>query len=111
VYSIVATTPRRRRLATVVDMEGIRRDDQCIERRGFMDASYFYSVSEYEHAMDRARCLSSPKARSFHGVIWTEGAPAVEVLTTDWLETPEGKFRICDWDTYDAQMRVLIGLD
>jgi hypothetical protein len=35
----------------------------------------------------------------------------VEDLATAWLKTPEGKFRICDRDVYDAQMRVLIGLD
>jgi hypothetical protein len=92
-------------------MEEAKRNDQCIERRGFMDTSYFYSVSEYEEDMGWARCLSSPRARSFHEVIWTEGAPTVEELSTDWLKTPEGKFRICDRGVYDAQMRVLIGLD
>jgi hypothetical protein len=57
-------------------MEESRRRDQCIERRGYLDASYFYSVSEYEKALDRARWLSGPKAKSFFEVIWTEGAPA-----------------------------------
>jgi len=44
-------------------------------------------------------------------VIWTEGAPPVEKLTLDWQQTEEGsRFRICDWDVYDAQMRELLGL-
>lgn len=90
-------------------MEEIRRNDQCIERR--VDASSFYSVSEYEDAMGWAQRLSNSKAKSFHGVIWTEGAPAVEELSVDWQEAPRGRFRICDWAAYDAQMRVLIGLD
>ena len=48
---------------------------------------------------------------AFHGVIWTEGAPAVEKLSLDWQETSEGsRFRICDWDVCDAQMRELLGL-
>jgi hypothetical protein len=92
-------------------MEETRRDDQCIERRGLVDSQYFYSIPEYEKAMDWARCLSGPKARSFFEVIWTEDAPAVEALTTDWLEGRRNKFRICDGDVYDAQTRVLIGLD
>lgn len=92
-------------------MEEIKRDDQCIERRGVLDTSYFYSVPEYEKAMEWGRCLSGPRARSFFEVVWTEGALAVEGLTTDWLKARKGKFRICDWNVYDAQMRVLIGLD
>jgi hypothetical protein len=109
-YSILATTPPRGLLATVTVMKETRRDDQCIELdRGL--GSRFFSVAEYEKGKVRALHLSSPKARSFHEVIWTEGAPAVEDLSIAWLKTRAGKFRICARDVYDAQMRVMIGLD
>jgi hypothetical protein len=91
-------------------MDETRRDDQCIERR-FSDSIYYYSVAEYREGQRAGSGLSSSKARAFHGLIWTEGAPAVEKLTLDWQETAEGsRFRICDWDVYDAQMRELVGL-
>src|SRR5690348_13170784 len=58
-----------------------RRPDQCIERRGFSDCSYFYSVGEYEDAMRRAWHFTSPRAKAFHGLIWTTDGPRVEDLT------------------------------
>jgi hypothetical protein len=88
-----------------------RRDDRCIERRSIIDSAHFYSVQEYEEGLAQGKSLSSSRARSFHEVIWTEGAPKVEELTIEWQETKEGKFRIRDWDVYDSQMRRLIGLD
>jgi hypothetical protein len=92
-------------------MDETRRDDQCIERRDLLDGAYYYSVAEYREGLRAGSRLSSSKARAFHGVIWTEGAPAVEKLTLDWQETEEGsRFRICGWDVYDAQMRELLGL-
>jgi hypothetical protein len=92
-------------------MNEIRQDDQCIERRGLMDDAHYYSVAEYRQGLRAGRMLSSSKARAFHRVIWTEGAPAVEKLTLDWQKTSEGsRFRICDWDVYDAQMREFLGL-
>jgi hypothetical protein len=91
-------------------MDETRRHDQCIERR-VSDSIYYYSVAEFRAGQRAGRRLSSSKARAFHGVIWTEGAPAVEKLTLDWQESEEGsRFRICDWDVYDAQMRELLGL-
>jgi hypothetical protein len=89
----------------------VRRDDQCIERRDLLDGAHYYSVAEYQEGLRAGRMLSSSIARSFHGVIWTEGASPVEKLTLDWQKTEEGsRFRICDWDVYDAQMRELLGL-
>jgi hypothetical protein len=92
-------------------MDETRRDDQCIERQGLLDSVYFYSVAEYEDGLRCGRTLSSSKARAFHRVIWTEDAPAVEKLTTEWQKTGPESFRICDWSVYDAQMRRLLGLD
>jgi len=43
-------------------------------------------------------------------VSWTEGAPRAPKLKTNWQKTSRGRFRICDWDVYDAQMRELLGL-
>jgi hypothetical protein len=43
-------------------------------------------------------------------VAWTEDAPNVEELKTEWMTTSRGRFRICDRDVYDAQMRELIGI-
>ena len=76
-----------------------------------MDYVHYYSVAEYREGLRTGNTLGSSKARAFHGVIWTEGAPAVEKLTLSWQETEEGsRFRICDWDVYDAQMREFLGL-
>jgi hypothetical protein len=69
-----------------------------------------YSVSEYEEALRRGRTLSSSGARAFHEVGWTEDAPTVASLTTEWNKTSRGYFRIRDWDVYDAQMRELLGI-
>ncbi len=32
-------------------------------------------------------------------------------LATTWLKRPRRRFSICDWDVYNAQMRVQIGID
>jgi hypothetical protein len=85
-------------------MTETKRDDQCIERLNLHGRSHYYSVTEYEAGLRWGNTLSSSKARAFHGVIWTEGAPKVEELTTEWPKIREGKFRICDWDVYDMQM-------
>ena len=65
---------------------------------------------EYEKGHRWAQRLSNPQARAFHNVSWTEGAPRAPKLKTDWQETSRGRFRICDWDLYDAQMRKVLGL-
>lgn len=67
-------------------------------------------IFEYARAMRKGRRLS-PRARAFWEVVWTEGAPEIQDLTLDWVETREGHFRISDWDLYDEQMRQWIGLD
>jgi hypothetical protein len=43
-------------------------------------------------------------------VIWTRGAPPVEELRIEPVETVEGGFQIRDPDAYDAQMRQLLGI-
>ena len=91
--------------------EDEQKSDHCIERRSILDTPHFYSVVEYDADMERAARLSSSKARGFHGVIWTEGAPEVQELTVEWRATKEGRFRICDSELYDAQMRQFLGLD
>jgi hypothetical protein len=91
-------------------MNEIRQDDQCIEWETDFGPSYFFSVIEYEEGHRWAQRLSNPRARAFHDVSWTEGAPRAPKLKTDWQKTSRGRFRICDWDVYDAQMRELLGL-
>ncbi len=91
-------------------MDEIRQDHQCIEWETSLGDSYYLSVSEYEHGHRWAKMLRSPRARAFHDVSWAEGAPRTPSLKTDWQETDRGRFRICDWDVYDAQMRELLGL-
>jgi hypothetical protein len=92
-------------------MGGEKRSDRCIEWRSILDNATYFSVEEYEDGFRWAERLSSPKARAFHNVSWTEGAPRVEELRTDWQETSRGRFRICDWTVYEVQMRKLIGID
>jgi len=92
-------------------MEAPRRDDECIEFRSrYLDRSRFFSVLHYDADLRFGQRLSNPRAITFHGTRWTKGAPRVEELTLEWQETAEGRFRICDWDVYDAQMRALIGI-
>ena len=98
--------------ASFLDMADARRSDQCIERRGFGGTNCFYSVFEYEEGMERAKFFAYPRGLSFHGLIWTHGAPRPEDLTADWTHTRDGgDFRICDREVYDAQMRRMLGLD
>ena len=85
---------------------------QCIEfHNRFSRTTKYFSVDRYARRMAFARHLRGPKAISFFEVRWTQGAPRVEELTTDWQETGEGWFRICDWETYNSQMRQMIGLE
>ncbi len=65
-------------------------------------------MAEYEAGLSKARHLSSPRARSFHGVGWTEDAPPVEALTVDWQKPGCEKFRINDREAYDQQMHQLL---
>ena len=72
-------------------------------------SSRFFSVFECEDGHRWAQRLSSLRAGAFHEVSWTKGAPPTPKLKTECQETSRGRFRICDRDLYDAQMRELLG--
>ena len=69
------------------------------------------SVREYEATVKRARGLG-PRARDREDIDWAAFAPAVEKLTLEYQQPGFHlpRFRICEWDAYDAQMRELLGL-
>jgi hypothetical protein len=85
----------------------------CIEVVGGGESRKTFSVHEYKSALERARRLGSPAAQDEERLGWARFAPAVEKLSVEQqqpgLFLP--RFRICDWDVYDAQMRGLLGLD
>ena len=74
----------------------VRPDQHCIERRGIGGGKQFYSIRAYEDDLARGSRLRGPRAKSFHGVIWTLDAPRQEQLTEEWIKTTEGSFRSAD---------------
>jgi hypothetical protein len=93
-------------------MERRRRVEESIEYRARgSEAVVYFSVAWYDYQLARARKAAVSEPSGPGEVYWTDGAPSVEEISTEWQETTDGRVRICDWDLYDAQMRVLIGLD
>ena len=81
----------------------MKRDEECIEvRLRPMDSRLGLSVRAYENELRRSR--------TFHELIWTHEAPAVEKLTFDWQSTREARFRVEHPDVYHRQMLDLMGL-
>jgi hypothetical protein len=85
-------------------------DRSCILVKFLTGRTEGLSVEEYEYAQGRARRLSNPRARAFHGVAWAVDCPPVERLTDEWQEVGLEQYRIWDREAYDVQMRQLLGI-
>ena len=69
-----------------------------------------FTVAEYDEGVRKARTIGTIRGLCFWELIWTRGAPPVEELRIEPVETVEGGFQIRDPQAYDAQMCQLLGI-
>jgi hypothetical protein len=91
-------------------MTEIPPDSPCIVLERSYTKPKRFTVVQYDEGTRRARSIGTMRGLAFHGLNWTHGAPAVEELSIDWIDGGDGRFRICDPDAYDLQMRKLLGI-